>query len=255
MKNSMVSWLVYASIGIFTVSGCIGQADSPTEAVVVPTQGDPSVHGWLLIAPGVYQKTDSDGSTTRIAYGNEGAAYDRARLRAKIELLEAKDLHTLSVDDQLAELANAKTALAGIPLLALGEVTTSLTSSGTLCGRYGYYFDSQLAVGGIGVAEVARVIVSRGLVAPLPPTPTSTNIYASATLANGSGMFPTTESASTTTFGTRVAVVNDKPMAPLFGSSACVGSTFSYVQIDGGLCTSTSYVSQSKTYSSCVSSL
>ena len=123
-----------------------------------------------------------------------------------------------------------------------------------LCGVYPYFFDSQLVSGYVGITEVARAYVWSGLWGPAPLPPDSVVEYASATLTTPGAANPTTtQSASTTSYAQAISAVNNTT----FGAgnpASCTGSTFSYIQLNGGSCQSSTYVSQRRRYPSCANS-
>ena len=93
MKISTAAGFVCVSL---LVAGCGGETDASVAASAIATESQPppDLQGatkrddaWQRIAPGVYQRTEVDGSTTRMAYGDDGAKYDRAMLEARVREL------------------------------------------------------------------------------------------------------------------------------------------------------------------------
>lgn len=216
---------------------------------------------WKEIAKGVYQTTDPDGSTTTMAYGTDGADYDRLKLQRVANGLRSKlSIDGASADDARA-LADTLRAIEGIPSKAQAQITPMTSTNGGICSGYNYRFDSQLVTGQIGATAVARGIAYIPPFAPMPPGPTSSVTYVSATITPHTGSNVTSSNSINSMqqpVGTSINWNMDGTGLSggyTVGSNSCTASTFSYISLTGGLCGSTGgYVSQSKSYTSCVTS-
>lgn len=238
MRNS------YIGILLMLISGCafaVGSND-----------------GWTEVTKGVFQKTEMDGSITTMAYGAEGAAYDRARLQQIVDDLRMKISDGNSTADDARALGDSLNAMDGIPAwittnVNAGKVTPKASISSTVCG-YPYQFDSHLVVGAVGATAVARAGVFYQQFAPLPPPLTSSFTYTSATVTPYRGTPITRTNSLSSSQGTPLVIEADYLPAYSSYAPSCTASTFSYIQVTARNCSgSAGYVSQSRNYSTCVS--
>ena len=216
---------------------------------------------WEQIAHSTYEKIENDGSTTRMSYGAEGANYDRSVLENTAKALHNRLASESSSIDEANALADTLHALEGIPTYS-AQARPQSSVSNKVCG-FNYIFDSHLIVGQAGATAIARANAYMPSFV-LPPPFTSSTTYTTATITPAVGAAITrTSSASPSVVGygnhevfadadyTTYDFTGGYP----FASGSCSASTFAYIQLSGGTCGSTpGYVSQTRTYPSCVTS-
>lgn len=226
-----------------------------------------SLHGWDKLADGVYQQTDAQGVVTRIAYGSEGAAYERDRLSAEIQRRTAEIGKRSATEEDVDTVVKLQDALNNIPLSATTPISVTSATTGLICSRFAYAFDSSFLVGGGGVNAISRASVDLAQDAPMIGV-TVQNLHAEATV---SPLAPYTTPATvsvvknTTTSDMLAAAVVDWAPQSLNGGTRggvssiaptrCKGSTYASIQLSttSSSCTgSTAFVSLSKSYPSCV---
>ena len=184
-----------------------------------------SSDGTVKIAQGVYQRTEPDGSVTRMAYGAAGAQYDRNELKGRIAKLNSDAAIGAGPGDKEKTLAQLQEALAGIPSTKPFSPTPLAAQPGTLCGSFNYGLDSHFVVGIDGATTVARAIINPDAFGP-PATYTSIYGYASATLSPSG--YPSRTVTRSSTNGNPLTAMADwnigyvSTPAPL-GTSACTG--------------------------------
>jgi hypothetical protein len=114
---------------------------------------------WIEVATNVFQATESDGSITRMAFGDEGKAYDVAVIADEIRQLDRRISAngTAALQDKKSQ-NELEQALAGMSddSFELGP-RPLVTDGGVLCGEFPFELDSHFAVGKVGATAVARV--------------------------------------------------------------------------------------------------
>jgi len=228
---------------------------SPLQAQVM----QPDSSGWTQVANGVFERADSDGSTTRMSYGAAGARYDRAVIGAKIRQLEILRDNGNATEAQLAELADLDKALSGIADVKAVSPEPMTATPGTLCGRFYYGLDSHFLVGVVGATTVVRAGLSPDAFGP-PVAYTDLTVYARGTV-DPSTASPITVSNSSVNNLNSVSAIADWKQSGIFTpavlpSSACTGASYAYVQVSApSVCSpNPGFVSQTKTYSTCTQS-
>jgi hypothetical protein len=216
-----------------------------------------NLDSWHKVTTGVYDKTRSDGSVIRLSFGAAGADYDRAWLNQNAADALSAAYATTDTAEATALLDKADSyakAAMNVPAQSNASVVPLAAQSGSLCGgAYNYTFGSNFGAGGTGAISVARARVWPELFV-LPPPPTSSSVYNSATVTPyGSSPITNTSSGS---YATVVpdAVVDWQIAGSGFpiGTGDCTGATFSSISLSGGACKSTpAYVSLSESYPSC----
>lgn len=217
---------------------------------------------WDKVADGVYQQIDADGVVTRLAYGSDGAAYDRERLSKEIQRRSAAAGKHGATDEEVEAIAKLQEALDNVPLSAGGSVSPMSSTTGTLCTRFNYAFDSSFLVGKAGVDAISRASVSLNQDGPIIGV-TVQGLHAEATVSPKSPYTtPATVNVvkSTTTSSTLAAAIADWAPTSLMGggvasisTAQCLGSTYASIQIATSSCSgSAGFVSLSKSYPSCV---
>jgi hypothetical protein len=215
---------------------------------------------WTKLAENVYQTTNPDGSTTRLAWGNGGAKYER--LLVSREILEVSNRVANGNVDEVDHLANLKKKLDYIPLSAQDPDQIETATSGIICGRYKYDLDAQFAVGKMGATAIARSEVGIDGVAPPPPNPTSSSLYnESKIMPYGGTAIDVVTSNSGAGFVTAppTAIVDWQKLSyrDIFLSD-CSGMENAAVNVTGGNCTGPGlpgFISVTNNQSTCASSL
>lgn len=227
---------------------------------------DASKSGWKQIAPGVYQATDADGTVTRMAYGAEGARYDRGVLNAEIDALVDKVANGLGTEQDARSIDELRLALDGIPdpgaetSRAGGAPQPAAADTGLLCGFFSTALDSHFAVGAGGASSIARVGFAGSGFGP-PVALNSIAQYARATLTPSGGAQITNTQSNATSAELPIAQVNWRKGigdGAFVVAGDCSATTYSYIQITAGngSCTGAAgFVSQTKNYTQCVGSL
>jgi hypothetical protein len=223
-----------------------------------------SLRGWDKLADGVYQQTDARGVVTRIAYGSEGAAFERERLLTEIQRRTAAAGKRGTTDDDVEAIARLQNALDNVPLSASVPVSPTGATTGLICGRFAYALDSSFLVGGGGVDAISRASVSLNQDGPLLGV-TVQNLHAEASVSPKPPFTtPATVSVvkNTTTSSTLAAAIADWAPTSVMGggvasiaATQCYGSTYASIQLSttSSSCTgSAAFVSLSKSYPSCV---
>ena len=220
------------------------------------------LRNWDKVADGVYQQTDADGVVTRLAYGSDGAAYDHARLSKEIQQRSAAAGKHGATDEDVEAIAKLQEALDNVPLSADASVSPMSSTTGTLCDRFNYAFDSSFLVGSGGVDAISRASINLAQDGPIIGV-TVQGLHAEASVSPKS---PYTTPATvnvvknTTTSKTLAAAIADwAPTGAADGgvssipATRCFGSTYASIQINTSSCSgSAAFVSLSKSYPSCV---
>ncbi|MEO6689297.1 MAG: hypothetical protein ABIN56_09295 [Dokdonella sp.] len=217
--------------------------------------------GWKNISPGVYEETDVNGIVTRTAMGTEGAQYDRARIGKQVRDLSDKVARNTATIGDLDAMRDLRLALENIPEKAAMSIQPKTTTSGSLCnGGFNYAFDSHFVIGLAGGSAIARVAFGIPNFGP-PATVSSITQYNTAKLTPISGWgaaVTSTHSIATTGIDPSALADWHAPDIGNFGpitSTKCSGSTNAYISLSSLDCTGgTAYISQTKTYPSCVTS-
>jgi len=236
-------------------------ATSAMAALPMMPSGDDALAGWDQVAEGVFRHTDENGVTTQIAYGEAGARYDAARLAKQLD--ETMRSKAFARGDATAHNSSEsiQAALAGISdsTLFAASVHPMTTDSGDLCsGNYRYAFDSTFYVGAVGATAISKVAFGIPDFGPPAPDPSYLYQYNSAQVVPSSGYGSTVTSTYSNSTGGAPTPALATWRFPFFGngsinSSSCSGSTYAYINLNSTVCTGGSaFVSQTKTYSTCV---
>jgi hypothetical protein len=215
--------------------------------------------GWARIADGVYQRQQADGTVTRFAYGSGGAAFERARLEGDLARMQAQ--FPADADGERAlerRIDGVRAALAAIPEKAGGGISPMSTSSGLICNRWQYDFDTHLVVGAAGATAVSRVVLTpdpSGTTMQPPPSAVSQSTEAEVT---GFGSF-ISSSNSGITYRNATSTAADSPGVNLsgpVGPTACTAHTESQIHVTPGVpCAGQlPFVSTSTDYNNCTTS-
>jgi len=217
---------------------------------------------WKEVAGGVYERTDADGSTTRMAYGSSGAEYDMHKLTEEAHRIEARMAKGAASTTDDRALEEIRGTIADIQR-QVGGPAPMASDTGSLCNQFTYYFDSHFVVGKVGATPVARVAFNPRAAAPLFPY-TDITLYTKATLTPAGGSTITDVSSGSFSGGVygpldasidwlqaQTAGNNLTPVT----TASCSAGTFSYIQVTPTCSVGVAYVSQTKTYSTCASSL
>jgi hypothetical protein len=220
---------------------------------------------WAKVADGVYESMDSLGNSTRMAFGEAGAAFDRDWLTSNNDAIKQRlatgrategDEELLRSNEQALEGMNFLPVMAGLPSL-------NDSMSGDLCGRFSYSFDSHLVVGKTGALAVERTAFSGRQPGP-PMTLNDGTFFARAIVTPNGGSAITTTNSATLSGGGTVPVLSiasyNEPGLPSgilspFYAASCTAQTYAYISLSTGAgCVGIGpYVSRLKTYSTCVS--
>ena len=220
--------------------------------------------GWKQVAEGVFESTDANGVTTRMAYGDAGAQFDRQVIESEIAAIRGRMKAGTITEADDALLRAHQDALDGLPVdFGKGNDFGLMTSStGLLCSTFRYALDSHLMVGGAGALAVSRAAFSERQPGPVLPV-TSETIFSRATVTPSSGSPITVSNTTTSSAGGPVPVLSiadyEVPALPsgsfsYFTSASCSASTYASISIASQRCTGgTGFVSQTKSYPTCVS--
>lgn len=224
--------------------------------------------GWERVADGVYRHTDENGVTTQLAFGEGGAKFDAEHLSSQLDELDSSAEFARRDKEAVSQRDSLMKALQGIPdtRLGLAPVVPLTTDFGSMCGgNYDYAFDSTFYVGAVGATAIARSGFGIPDWGPPAPYPSYIRQYANAQvvphgiLPSGSiGWLPAISSTQTSSSEATAppAIASWVPYTYTYGtvgSGSCKGTTFAQVTITSAGCTpSHTYVSQTKTYPSCV---
>jgi hypothetical protein len=231
----------------------------PAASPAVDKQGIfTAANGWYAVANGVYEHQQPDGSITRFAYGPGGAEYDRQSLQSQLAELEARvPADSASLTEIQARIDGIKVSLAVIPEHAGNDIEPFSSTTGLLCSRWQYHFDTHLVVGDAGATAVSRVVLTPNPGGGLVPPPSTVSTATTATVTPASGGTVTSSDSGSTYLQPISAVADWLPasLSSAIGSTACTASTSSSVSVTTGLtCSGSFYASTSQTYSTCVSS-
>jgi len=220
------------------------------------------LRNWNKIADGVYEQADVGGVSTRLAFGSGGAAFERARLSKEIDERVAAASKRGGSEEDVQSIAALQEALANVPLSAAASVRPASSTTGLVCSRFAYAFDSSFVAGKGGVDALSRATID--LAQPGPPVAvTVQSLYADATVTP-TGKPAITVVKSTNAANMLVAAIADWAPADTaygggltnIGSASCTGQTNASIQIStSSPCSGAAgFVSLSKSYSSCVTS-
>ena len=217
---------------------------------------------WIRLAENVYQKTNFDGSTTRLSWGDVGAKYERSLVSAEIGKLSNVVANGHATTDEVDALAKLKEKLQSIPRSATAPVQIDSVNSGIICGRYHYDLDAQIAVGKDGATAISRTNTSADGVAPPPPYLTGINYYNESIITPfaGSPIDIVTSGSASTGYGIVVptAIADwQKNSYTSVGPSNCTASASASFYLTGGTCGTglAGFLSLTNTQSTCISSL
>jgi len=211
-------------------------------------------NGWYMIADGVYEHQDADGSTHRVFYGQGGADFERQQLLSQIAELQSGGAGEVQSDDVQQTIADLQRTLATVPEKAGPGVAPADSTSGLICG-WRYFFDGQLIVGQAGATAVARSVLGPNPGGPVIGTPTSVTQHTSATVTPTSGGAVTDSNSSTAYTKPSVSIASWAPAATGFavGSGSCTGSATSNVTVNDSHCTGNpAFAGQTITFTTCV---